>query len=148
MQEKKIVIAADHAGYDLKMALISHLETTGYTVYDMGCDNATTSVDYPDMANRLAQKIKSDTIRGVLICGSGIGMSIAINRHTFIRGALASTPVLAQLAREHNNANVLVLGARFIDNHTATQILDTFLSTPFQGGRHEQRVQKLGSIHE
>ena len=143
MSSKKIAIAADHAGYDLKRALKQRLEDDGFDVVDLGTDD-TESVDYPDFANVLAREVADGkSARGVLLCGSGIGMSIAANRFSGIRAALVHDEEDARLARQHNDANVLVLGARRITQGQAEDCLKTFLSTPFEGGRHQRRVQKM-----
>ena len=136
---RDIIIAADHAGFKLKQQLIEYLK--GYQITDLGCFNDT-SVDYPDYAKKLSSNLNDQQI-GVLICGSGIGMSICANRFSHIRAALCMNPEIAKLAREHNNANVLVLGARFIDLSTAIECLENFLNTPFEGGKHQIRVKKL-----
>jgi ribose 5-phosphate isomerase B len=139
-----IAIASDHAGYELKAVLASVLEELGYQVLDLGADGRE-PVDYPDMANALARAMKDDRIgRGVLICGSGIGISIAANRHPGIRAALCHDALSARLARQHNDANVLALGARLIGADVAKDCLAVFLNTPFEGGRHAPRVAKLG----
>ena len=143
MSSDTIAIAADHAGYDLKCALKRRLVEKGFDVIDLGTDN-TDSVDYPDFAGRLADAITDGRAsRGVLMCGSGIGMSIAANRVPGVRAALVQDAEAARLARQHNDANVLVLGARLIDASIAEECLDAFLTTAFEGGRHERRVQKL-----
>ncbi len=147
MQAKKIVIAADHAGCPLKNKLMTYLESMGHTVINYGTDDETVSVDYPDEAYLLAKGFYTEKADfGVLVCGSGIGISIAANRYDFIRAALVCTPEMAELARRHNNANVLALGGRLTDETTAIQCLNTFLATPFEGGRHERRVLKLGRM--
>ena len=143
MQGKKIIIASDHAGYQMKEYLDKTLKEQGYIVIDVGPYDDK-SVDYPDYACRLAQGIYDrEADVGILICGTGIGMSIAVNRYDHIRGALAFTPDMARLARQHNNANVLILGARTTSLETALSATNAFLSTAFEGGRHEARVQKL-----
>jgi ribose 5-phosphate isomerase B len=143
MQGKKIIIASDHAGYQMKEYLDKALKDQGYIVIDIGPYDDK-SVDYPDYAYRLAQGIYNrEADIGILICGTGIGMSIAVNRYNHIRGALAFTPDMARLARQHNNANVLVLSARTTSLETALSATNAFLSTAFEGGRHEARVQKL-----
>ncbi len=147
MQAKKIVIAADHAGCPLKTKLIAHLQQLGHTVINYGTNDETVSVDYPDEAYLLAKGLYTEKADyGVLVCGSGIGMSIAVNRYDFVRAALVCTPQMAELARRHNDANVLVLGGRLTDEQTALEALNTFLLTPFEGERHERRVQKLGRM--
>jgi ribose 5-phosphate isomerase B len=140
---KKIAIASDHAGIDLKAALAKHLQALGFAVEDHGT-NSTESVDYPDYAQKIAAEIIAQKAAlGILICGSGVGMSIAANRFTGIRAALCHSEEIAKLAREHNDANILVLGARFLDLRTAQAITDIFLQTNFSGGRHANRVSKL-----
>ena len=139
----KIAIASDHAGFELKSKLRDYLKEKGYSVTDLGTDSDK-SVDYPEYANKLCSfLLKGECEKGVLICGTGIGMSIAANRHKGIRAALCTIPEYAKLSREHNNANVLCLGARFIPFEQATLILDTFLSTDFEGDRHQRRVDLL-----
>ena len=138
-----IAIAADHGGYDLKSALIPELRALGWMVLDLGTGGPQ-SVDYPDFAAALAQAIEGGrAARGVLICGTGIGMSIAINRHRAVRAALCHDATTARLARQHNDANVLVLGGRVLGAETARDCLRIFLSTEFEGGRHARRVAKL-----
>lgn len=136
-------IASDHAGYSLKEALKEALQRNGTRIKDYGTTSAD-STDYPDYANALVVGIQEKEIeKGILICGSGIGMSIAANRYPFIRAALAITPQMASLSRAHNDANILVLGSRFVSEMLAKEIVDCFLKTPFEGGRHEARVRKL-----
>lgn len=138
-----IAIASDHAGVALKEALKAIIEEQGLTPLDLGT-NDTTSVDYPDFANAVAQSIaKGKAERGVVICGSGIGISIAINRHRHIRAALATDGLTAKLSRQHNNANVLALGARLTGEDTAKDALRQFLTTPYEGGRHQNRIDKM-----
>jgi ribose 5-phosphate isomerase B len=139
-----IYFAADHAGFTLKQQLIDHIKAmhTILIAHDLGTYN-TVSIDYPDIAQQLALRIKETGGRGVLLCGSGIGMSIAANRYPYIRAALCHDLEYVRLARQHNDANVLVLGARYISAELAGQMLDTFLQTEFLAGRHAQRVAKL-----
>jgi ribose 5-phosphate isomerase B len=138
-----IAIAADHAGVALKSALAKELEGLGYRVIDLGT-NSPDSVDYPDYADAVAKAIESARARwGVLVCGSGIGMGMAANRHKAIRAAVVHDSVSAKLARQHNDANVLALGGRTTDPVLAERILDTWLETPFAGGRHARRVEKI-----
>ncbi len=147
MQGKRIAIATDHAGCSLKAALIRWLESAGYVVSDFGAYDPNVPVDYPDQAAKVAQALYHNEVDiGILSCGSGIGMSIAANRYPFIRGALVFNPEMARLSRFHNNANVLILGGRMIDEKTALDCLEVFLKTPFEGGRHEQRIKKLGEL--
>ena len=143
MSSETIAIAADHAGYELKCLLKEHLIKLGFEVADLGTDN-TTPVDYPDFAKTLAQAISDGRChRGILLCGSGIGMSIAANRFTSVRAALVHDEETVRLARQHNDANVLVMGARQIDVSVAEDCLIAFLTIPFEGGRHQRRVFKL-----
>lgn len=138
-----IVLASDHAGVELKAALKAVLAEHGLAPLDLGAHD-TTSVDYPDMADALAAAITGGRAeRGVLICGTGIGISIAANRHRHLRAALCHDITTARLAREHNDANVLVLGARTTGIETARDCLAAFLDTAFAGGRHARRVAKL-----
>jgi len=139
-----VAIAADHGGFDLKATLIGEIEALGWTPLDLGTTSGQ-AVDYPDFADALARAIaERKAPRGVLMCGSGIGMSIAANRHAAVRAALCHDALSARLAREHNDANVLVLGARLIGPETAKDCLKIFLSTAFDGGeRHRRRVAKL-----
>ena len=138
-----IAIASDHAGFDLKAQLKQELQALGYEALDLGPDSAA-SVDYPDFANRLADSIKAGkAARGVLICGTGIGISMAANRHRHIRAALVHDVTGARLTRLHNDANVLCLGARLIGADVAKDCLRVFLTTDFEGGRHQNRVAKL-----
>ena len=139
-----VAIACDHAGVALKAALKKDLAAHGLAVLDLGTDGPA-SVDYPDFANALAAAIGDGRAeRGVLICGTGIGISIAANRHPFIRAALVHDVETARLTREHNDANVLCLGARTTPEAAARDCLAVFLTTPYEGGRHENRVAKLG----
>lgn len=139
-----ITIASDHAGFELKQYLIENLQKSGYTIEDLGCDNAETSVDYPDFANKLCEKIiAKKSNRGILICGSGVGISIAANRFKEIRAALCMNDEMAKLSRKHNDANVICFGARLISKEVAFHSIKVFLTTEFEGGRHENRVRKL-----
>ena len=143
MPPETIAIASDHAGVDLKSILKEDLAALGFEVLDLGTQDEQ-SVDYPDMADALANAIDGERVsRGVAICGSGIGISMAANRHRHIRAALCHDTLSAKLAREHNDANVLAMGARLIGTETARDCLRTFLNTPFEGGRHQRRVDKM-----
>jgi ribose 5-phosphate isomerase B len=138
-----VAIAADHGGFELKSILVPELRTLGFSVLDLGTTSGD-AVDYPDMAERLTAAMREGrAARGVLICGSGIGMSIAVNRHRELRGALVHDALTARLARQHNDANVLVLGGRLLGPELAKDCLKTFFTTPFDGGRHARRVAKL-----
>ncbi|ARQ98983.1 ribose 5-phosphate isomerase B [Campylobacter devanensis] len=144
MNISKIYIASDHAGYEAKMQVKSILENMGVLVIDLGTDNAKNSVDYPDFAALVANSIKSNDEFGVLICGSGIGISIAANRFSHIRCALCHNSTLARLSREHNDANVLCFGARVVGAEVIKDMVEVFFTTEFSGGRHQKRVEKLG----
>lgn len=141
----RIAIASDHAAFDLKAALREWLLEEGHEVADLGPDTPD-SVDYPDFGYDLAAVVAEGTAEfGVALCGSGIGISIAVNRNPGVRCALVSEPLSAALAREHNDANVIAMGARLTGVDMAKACLDTFLSTDFAGGRHQRRVDKLGT---
>jgi ribose 5-phosphate isomerase B len=140
---EEILIAADHAGVELKRKLEAELKKLGFAVRDLGTDSKD-STDYPDYAHPLAQAVSQGTVkRGVLICGTGLGMSYVANRYPNVRAAVTWSPEVAELARSHNDANVLVLPARFVTDDDAVKILKTWLETPFEGGRHERRVVKI-----
>lgn len=139
----KIGIAGDHAAYELKPILIDHLQTLGYEVVNFGTDGSD-SVDYPDFAHPLAEAVeKSEVELGIAICGSGNGINMTMNKHAEIRSALCWNEELADLARQHNNANVLALPARFISEEMAKRITERFLKAEFEAGRHERRVNKI-----
>ena len=145
MAFKSIAIGSDHAGFDLKAKLVEALKTSGYQVLDVGTNDAANSVDYPDFGKAVAEAVISGKVDGgVVVCGTGIGISIAANRHPGIRAALCHDVTMARLCREHNDANVLALGARLIGDVVAKDCLDTFLTTDFAGDRHVRRVEKLG----
>jgi ribose 5-phosphate isomerase B len=138
-----IPIGADHAGFQLKERLVKELAALGFQPVDVGTHSGD-SVDYPDFAHLVAERVqRGENLRGVLLCGTGLGMSYAANRHAGVRAAVAWTPEIAHLAREHNDANVLVLPARFVDEEQGVTILREWLSTPFAGGRHARRVAKI-----
>jgi ribose 5-phosphate isomerase B len=144
MSRKPIAIASDHAGYDLKTTLAQELAEMGYEVLDLGTDGPQ-SVDYPDFGAALAEVVRTGEVeRGILICGTGIGISMAANRHPGVRAAVCWDETSARLTREHNDANVLALGARLLGVEVAKDCLRAFLSTDFAGGRHVGRVAKLG----
>jgi len=139
----RIAIASDHAAFDLKAELAQWLRDEGHDVLDLGPDNAD-RVDYPDYGYKLAEAVASGAAEyGVALCGSGIGISIAVNRHPALRCALVGEPLSAALAREHNNANAIAMGARLTGVDMAKACLTAFLSTAFGGGRHAGRVEKL-----
>ena len=139
-----IALAADHGGVEIKTMLAKRLAELGYRVVDLGTHTAD-SVDYPDFADKLAAALKAgEAARGVLICGSGIGISIAANRHRHIRAALVHGETEARLCRQHNDANVIVFGGRTLGPEIARAALSVFMSTAFEGGRHARRVAKMG----
>lgn len=140
---ERIPIASDHAGCALRGTLSALLTELGYAVDDLGPESAD-PVDFPDFAHPLANLVASGEVtRGVLLCGTGLGMSYAANRHPGVRAAVAWTPEIARLARQHNDANILVLPARFISDDEGREILRSWLDTPFEGGRHQKRVAKI-----
>jgi ribose 5-phosphate isomerase B len=140
---RKVLIASDHAGFELKAALEQELQALGYAVEDLGPDSDA-STDYADYAHPLAERVSSgEAERGVLLCGTGLGMSYTANRYPHVRAAVAWTPEVAALAREHNDANVLVLPARFVGTEEGKAILRAWLDTPFAGGRHARRIAKI-----
>lgn len=138
-----IVIASDHAGIDLKARLVRFLETAGHRCRDLGPMDES-SVDYPDFAHRLAEAVAhGEAEMGILICGTGIGMSMSANRHPGVRAALCHDAFTAEMARRHNDANVLCMGARVLGVDVAEQITQVFLDSEFEGGRHQRRVEKI-----
>lgn len=141
MLREKIYIASDHAGFELKEKICLFLKEKNIIFNDLGTNDCT-SCDYPDYAHLLAEKINKQSF-GILICGSGIGISIAANRHKNIRCALCHESLSAELARKHNDANVLALGGRLIGIELAINIIEKFIQTPFDEGRHIQRIQKI-----
>lgn len=141
MKIDKVFLASDHAGFELKNELKEAIKGLGYEVVDLGT-NDKNSVDYPDYAHLLASKLEPNCY-GVLVCGTGIGISIAANRHENVRCALCHDEFTARLAREHNDANVIAFGARVIGAGVAISAVEAFLKTEFEGGRHERRVKKI-----
>lgn len=139
----KIALGCDHGGYELKEQVKKHLETKGYEILDLGC-NSNDSVDYPIYGKAVGEAVVSEKANfGIVICGTGIGISIAANKVKGVRAGLCMNTTMARLTREHNNANVLAFGARMIGDVLALEIVDTFLNTEFQGGRHLRRVSML-----
>ena len=139
----KIIIGADHAGLDLKNHLVNWLKAQGYECHDVGT-HETSSVDYPDYAKTVAQAVsRGDYSRGLLVCGSGLGMAIAANKVSGIRAITAYDPIVARLSREHNDANVLALGGRLTPPMVAEEIVSIWLKTPFAGSRHQGRIDKI-----
>src|SRR6185369_2815751 len=144
----RIAIGADHAGFDLKQSIKQHLAAKGIAIDDQGTVS-TESVDYPDFAKKVGEAVaEKQADLGILVCGTGIGMSIAANKVQGIRAAHVSSELDAQMAREHNDANVLTLGARVLDVQTALKIVDKWLTTNFAGGRHQGRVDKIMKIEQ
>lgn len=148
MSTQTVALASDHGGVDLKDMLKDELQKRGIEVLDLGTDGSS-SVDYPDFAEKMAESIKSGKAdRGILMCGTGIGISIAANRHAHIRAALVHDGFGARMARQHNDANVLVLGGRTIGPEIAKECVELFLNTEFEGGRHARRVAMLAANGE
>src|SRR5689334_2610190 len=144
LSDKTIPIASDHAGFALKEKLVGALQSLGYTPDDMGPHQQNASDDYADYAHPLASRVeRGEATRGILLCGSGVGMDIAANRHPHVRAALAWEPEIGELSRKHNNSNVLVLPARFISEADAVETMKRWLTTDFEGGRHERRIEKI-----
>jgi ribose 5-phosphate isomerase B len=141
-----IPIGADHAGFALKESIIKHLNSRGLTSQDFGCSSED-SIDYPDFAHPVAEYIESHSgSLGILICGSGNGISMTANKHQGIRSAICWKKEIAALARQHNNANIITLPARFISTEEAIEMVDVFLDTDFEGGRHQTRVEKIACL--
>ncbi len=142
----KIAVGSDHAGYHLKDEVIKHLKNSGYDPIDCGVYSVD-SADYPDLASAVSSSVLNEEASfGILICGTGIGMSIAANKHKGIRAALCAECYSARCAREHNNANILTMGSRVIGPGLALAIVDTFLKTSFEGGRHARRLHKISLV--
>jgi len=141
---ESIPIGADHAGFELKEILKAELEKLGFEPDDVGALSANPEDDYPDYAHPLARKVsRGEAKRGILLCGSGIGVDIIANRYQHVRAALSWMPEIAELSRRHNNSNVLIIPARFVADEEAVDMMKRWLSTPFEGGRHERRVEKI-----
>ena len=139
-----IPIGSDHAGFELKSKLIEYLTEKGYEMKDFGC-HSTESIDYPDYGHPVAEFVENNKgVKGIVICGSGNGINMTVNKHRGVRSALCWNNEIAKLARLHNDANMIALPARFIDEALAKQMVDTFFSTDFEGGRHKRRVEKIG----
>ena len=141
--ERMIAIASDHAGYSMKLSIKKYLEDKGFDVKDYGTDSYE-DVDYPDFGHPLAVAVESgDCELGISLCGSGNGINMVTNKHQGIRGALCWNKEITRLARSHNDANICSIPARFVDFNLASEIVDVFLSTPFEGGRHKKRIEKI-----
>ena len=140
---KIVPIGADHAGFKLKKKIVKSLQDKGFDVQDYCCDSDA-SIDYPDYGHPVASMVeKNEGMLGIVICGSGNGINMTANKHQGVRSALCWNKELVELAREHNNANVLALPARFISEENALEMVDVFFTTPFEGGRHKRRVDKI-----
>lgn len=145
---KKIALGADHGGYELKNILMNHLINRGYEVIDFGTNSAE-SVDYPNFAKAVGNSVTSgETHFGILVCGTGIGISIAANKIKGVRCALCTNTTMARLTREHNDANILALGGRIVGDVLAIEMVETFLTTKFEGGRHAKRVGLISCMEE
>ncbi|MDQ3550322.1 MAG: ribose 5-phosphate isomerase B [Bacteroidota bacterium] len=145
-KDKPVAIGADHAGFEFKSALIEILEQEGLEIKDFGTYSAD-SVDYPDFAHPVAESVETgESGCGVLVCGSANGVAITANKHQGIRAAICWKDEIAQLSRQHNNANIICIPARFVNKDEARQMLQTFLATSFEGGRHENRVKKIACV--
>jgi ribose 5-phosphate isomerase B len=145
---KRVAIGCDHRGFALKQVIISFLQTNGYEYRDLGC-RSTDPVDYPDIAQKVGEAVASgDFDQGILVCATGIGMCIAANKVKGVRAALCHNVFAAQRARQHNDANVLCLGGEDVDSGSAVEIVKTFLTTDFEGGRHARRVDKIKALEE
>jgi len=143
-----IVIGSDHGGFELKEAVKTLLMERGIPVEDMGTSDGN-SVDYPDFGERVARKVSmGEAEKGVLVCGTGIGMSIVANKFPGVRAALAADPYMAKMAKQHNNANILVLGGRVIDENEASEMVATWLDAEFEGGRHQGRLDKIAALEQ
>ena len=140
---QKIIIASDHGGYNLKNKIIEHLSTKGYNIVDYGC-NSLESCDYPYFAQKVAKAVSNDKeLKGILVCGTGIGMSIAANRFSNIRASLCTDTYTAKMTRKHNDSNILCLGERVTGIGSALDIVDVWLNTDFEGGRHQKRLDMI-----
>ncbi|MEZ5055409.1 MAG: ribose 5-phosphate isomerase B [Saprospiraceae bacterium] len=143
MSNNIIPIGCDHAGFELKLKIMDHLQKKGFEIKDFGTYSAD-SIDYPDYGHPVAEMVEANKgMLGIVICGSGNGINMTVNKHQGIRSALCWTVEIAQLAREHNDANIIALPARFVSEELAIQMVDVFLTTAFEGGRHANRVAKI-----
>ena len=143
-----IALGSDHGGFELKESLKELLKGRGVDVVDCGTDNGN-SVDYPDFGEKVARKVSSGEVeKGILICGTGIGMSIVANKYPGVRAALVTDPFMAQMAKEHNNANILVLGGRVLDTDSARKMVSIWLDATFEGGRHQRRLDKITALEQ
>ncbi len=140
--KKYIPIGSDHAGFELKKSIINFLTNKGYELEDFGCYSEE-SIDYPDYGHPVADKVVSEKCLGIVICGSGNGINMTVNKHQEVRGALCWNIEIAKLARQHNDANIIALPARFLSEGEALKIVEVFFTTDFEGGRHQRRVNKI-----
>lgn len=148
MKNRKIAIACDHTGLELKKKIMEHLDELGFTIKDFGCDSPE-SCDYPDYAFLVAKAVaKGEFESGILICGTGIGMCIAANKVPGIRAAVVTEPISAALTKEHNDANILCLGARTTEDALALEAVDAWLFSVFSGGRHKDRIEKIAEFEK
>ena len=144
-----IALGCDHGGYDLMQEVIAYLDKNGLEYKNFGCDNAKDAVDYPDYAKKVAESILSgECDKGILICGTGLGISLAANKVKGIRACVCSEPFTAKMSRAHNDCNILAFGARVVGGELAKMIVDTWINTEFEGGRHQRRVDLLMEIEE
>jgi ribose 5-phosphate isomerase B len=142
-----IVIGSDHGGFALKEAIKALLQARSIVVQDLGTNNGDDSVDYPDFGESVARKVSlGEAEKGVLVCGTGIGMSIVANKFPGVRAALAADTYMAKMAKQHNNANILVLGGRVLDENEAREMVATWLDSSFEGGRHQARLDKISAL--
>lgn len=145
----RVAIGSDHAGFEQKERLKAHLSAEGHDVVDLGTSSAEESVDYPDFAEKVARTVAAGTVdKGVLVCGTGIGMAMAANKIDGVRAANVTDPEFAKLAREHNDANVVAVSGRFVPEQVNEEILDVFLGTGFGGDRHARRVAKINGLED
>ena len=145
----RIVIGSDHAGFDQKESIKRHIAEQGYDVVDVGTSNSDDSVDYPDFAAGVGRMVAAgEADRGILVCGTGIGMAMAANKVHGVRAANVTLPAFARLAREHNDANVLTVSGRLVSEDVNTEIIDVFLGTEFEGGRHARRIAKIAELEK
>ncbi|MHB9003248.1 MAG: ribose 5-phosphate isomerase B [Coriobacteriia bacterium] len=145
----RVAIGSDHAGYDQKERLKAHMAQAGYEIVDVGAGSSEVSVDYPDYAEQVARAVAAGTAdRGVLVCGTGIGMAMAANKVDGVRAANVTDPQFAKLAREHNDANVVAVSGRFVSEETNVEIVDAFLGTDFEGERHQRRIDKINGLEK
>jgi ribose 5-phosphate isomerase B len=142
-----IVLGSDHGGFKLKEAIKALLQSRSITVLDLGTNNGDDSVDYPDFGESVSRKVsQGEAEKGILVCGTGIGMSIVANKFPGVRAALAADTYMAKMAKQHNNANILVLGGRVLDENEAREMVATWLDSSFEGGRHQSRLDKISAL--